>query len=67
MIVKVRQIYECGKDSIVVQYSFDHYGLILEMKEIGRHFNLEENEVMMPRIEVTDEFFRKIINNRRLK
>jgi hypothetical protein len=62
----VRQTYKCGKDIVTIQYEFNKFRLITNLKEIGSDDTLEENELNLPTIEVTSEYFNKIINHPKL-
>ncbi len=61
--MKIRQRYECGADKIAIQYSIDEKGMITRFKEVSWDLSTEAGELVLPRIEVTDNCFNKIINN----
>ncbi|AWD87971.1 MULTISPECIES: hypothetical protein [Bacillus] len=61
--MKIRQRYECGADKIAIQYSIDEKGMITSLKEVNWDSSTEAGELLLPRIEVTDNCFNKIINN----
>ncbi|MCA1214759.1 hypothetical protein LC728_10220 [Bacillus amyloliquefaciens] len=64
--MKIRQRYECGADKIAIQYSIDEKGMITSFKEVSWDSSTEAGEILLPRIEVTDSCFTKIINNPKL-
>ncbi|QHK65664.1 hypothetical protein C7M22_03622 [Bacillus velezensis] len=61
--MKIRQRYECGADKIAIQYSIDEKGMITSLKEVSWDSSTEAGELLLPRIEVTGNYFNKIINN----
>ncbi|MFI8649426.1 hypothetical protein ACIGJL_06295 [Bacillus velezensis] len=61
--MKIRQRYECGADKIAIQYSIDEKGMITSFKEVSWDSSTEADEILLPKIEVTDNCFNKIINN----
>ncbi|MCY8126207.1 hypothetical protein MOC47_08560 [Bacillus spizizenii] len=65
--MKIRQRYECGADKIAIQYSIDEKGMIASIKEVSWDSRTELGEYLLPRIEVTDNCFNKIINNPKLR
>lgn len=65
--MKVRQTYECKNDSITIQFTYNKDKLITEFKEVDIDLETENDELIMPNVNITAEFFNKIINNQRLK
>lgn len=61
--MKVRQTYYSGEDLVCIRYTYNKAGLIAEVKEIDRNSDLLKGEVTLPRVEVTGDFFFKIINS----
>lgn len=64
--MKIRQRYECGDDKIAIQYFIDEKGMITSFREVAWDSRTEPGEFILPRIEVTDNCFGKIINNPKL-
>ncbi|UNE51151.1 hypothetical protein F5K02_09910 [Bacillus amyloliquefaciens] len=64
--MKIRQRYECGTDKIAIQYSINEKGTITSLKEVNWDSSTEAGEILLPSIEVTDNFFTKIITNPKL-
>jgi hypothetical protein len=65
--MKIRQSYQCRDDVIAIEFNFAPNGLITELKEIDPKSPMEKGEYILPRVEVTDDCFFKIINNKKLK
>lgn len=64
--MKVRQTYLCKNDVICIQFLYDSQGRVIELKEIDPKSPMESGEYIIPKVEVTDMCFSKIINNPRL-
>jgi hypothetical protein len=67
LVLKIRQTYQCKEDVVCIQFIYNKQGLIAELKEIEPKSNMEVGEFILPRVEVTDDCFFKIINNPKLK
>ncbi|MCY8934404.1 hypothetical protein QFZ25_001805 [Bacillus atrophaeus] len=64
--MRIRQRYECGADKIAIQYSINEKGIITGLKEVDWDSSTEEGELLLPRVEVTDNCFVKLINHPKL-
>ena len=65
--MKIRQTYFCKDDVVCIQFTYNNQGLVVELRDIETKLPVEVGEYILPKVEVTDEFFMKIINNKRLK
>lgn len=64
--LKIKQTYVCGEDTITIRFTTNDIGLIVNLEEVSRTDELP-NEVVMPKLHVTDEQFTYIINNKKLR
>jgi hypothetical protein len=65
--MKIRQACQCKDEIVCIQFIYNNQGLVAELKEIGHKSKMEVGEYILPRVEVTEECFFKIINNPKLK
>ena len=67
IILKIRQVYTCGNDALAVRFIYDSNDRISECVEVAGELEFDLDEIAVPNVEVTNEFFTKVINNPRLK
>lgn len=65
--MRVRQSYVCGKDRVTVRFEYNPAGVIVSTTEIKEDAEILKDEYTTPRVEVTPEFFNKVISYQKLK
>ena len=65
--MKVRQTYICGDDRITVRFDYNPAGVIVSTTEIKKDTEILKDEYITPKVEVTPDFFNKVINYQKLK